>query len=354
MHRNNLLVLLVIVIIFGLTLWFILPSKSEKLGRQGLRLGLDLVGGVHLVYQADFPTNATLEQKTRDMDRALATIQSRIDKYGVTDPIIQQLGTDRILVQLPGFTDIDAAKGLVEQTGFLEFRQVELNAGKPVYLRDYLSNSKPEFFDKKEMGSRIFVDAHGNPVAYLNKSESSLKFTDQAGKTVDTIVLEKYGESLSWIAARGNNDVQLTGEVLEESVPSLMTETTGAKAEVNITWNTDGAKIFDQVAQRLYNSGEYESPQRALGIFLDDRLISDPQILSPSYSGRASITGNFTVEKATELANLLASGALPMPLKKPPLYQEKVSATLGANFIEMSVNAGVIGVALFMLFFIIY
>ncbi len=354
MHRNNLIVLSVILIIFGLALWIILPPQSERLGRQGLRLGLDLVGGVHLVYQADFPAKATLEQKTKDMDRALATIQSRIDKYGVTDPIIQQLGTDRILVQLPGFTDIDAAKSLVEQTGFLEFRQVELNAGKPVYLRDYLSSSKPEFFDKKETDSRIFVDANDNPVAYLHKGEGGLEFIDREGKTVDIIALEKYGESLSWIPARGNNDIRLTGEFLEEAVPSVATEATGTKAEVNIKWNEEGAKIFDQIAQRIYNSGEYGTPQRALGIFLDDRLISDPQILVQSYSGRAVITGGFTVEEAAELANLLTSGALPMPLKKPPLYQEKVSATLGASFIEMSLKAGAIGIALVILFIIAY
>jgi len=86
-----------------------------------MRLGLDLVGGVHLVYQPQFPEGATPEEKARDMSRALATIENRIDRYGVTEPIIQQMGTDRIMVQLPGFTDIEAAKSLVEQTGFLEF-----------------------------------------------------------------------------------------------------------------------------------------------------------------------------------------------------------------------------------------
>ncbi len=95
---------------------------------KGLRLGLDLVGGVHLVYQAEFTDNATAAEKAAAMERVQLTIQKRIDAYGVTEPIIQTLGKDRILVQLPGFTDIDAAKKLVEQTGFLEFREVELKA----------------------------------------------------------------------------------------------------------------------------------------------------------------------------------------------------------------------------------
>jgi preprotein translocase subunit SecD len=87
---------------------------------------------------------------------------------------------------------------------------------------------------------------------------------------------------------------------------------------------------------------------------MDNTLLSDPQILEPAYHGTGSITGRFTVAEAEELANLLKSGALPMPLKKPPLYQEKVSATLGADFISMSVKAGIIGIILVMLFMIAY
>lgn len=83
-------------------------------------------------------------------------------------------------------------------------------------------------------------------------------------------------------------------------------------------------------------------------------LISYPQILQPAYQGSGVITGGFTADEANHLANLLESGALPMPVEKPPLYQEKVSATLGASFIDMSIKAGIIGIILVMLFMIIY
>jgi preprotein translocase subunit SecD len=83
-------------------------------------------------------------------------------------------------------------------------------------------------------------------------------------------------------------------------------------------------------------------------------MYSSPQILRQSYQGSAQIEGNFTPEKAAELANLLKFGALPMPLKKPPLYQERVSATLGKDFIDMSWTAGIIGIVLVMLFMILY
>jgi preprotein translocase subunit SecD len=146
MTRKNLISLVIILAIFSVALWALLPLQAaegeepvKKLGREGLQFGLDLVGGVHLVYEADFSDNATAQEKKSALARALTTIQKRIDKYGVTEPVIQQLGDDRIVVQLPGFTDIDAAKSLVEQTGFLEFKEVELNSsGTPVYLSDYL------------------------------------------------------------------------------------------------------------------------------------------------------------------------------------------------------------------------
>jgi preprotein translocase subunit SecD len=150
MARRNGIVFVIILVIFAFTIWTILPINGERFGRKGMRLGLDLVGGVHLVYQAKFTENAT-GGTDGAMERALITIQKRIDTYGVTEPIIQTMGEERIMVQLPGFTDIDAAKKLVEQTGFLEFREVEKNAaGSLVYLKDYLAGSVNDFFDKKE------------------------------------------------------------------------------------------------------------------------------------------------------------------------------------------------------------
>jgi SecD/SecF fusion protein len=285
----------------------------------------------------------------------LTTIEDRIDRYGVTEPIIQQIGSDRIMVQLPGFTDIEAAKSLVEQTGFLEFRQVELNSeGNPVVLGDYLNGSATDFIDTKEEGNRIFVDEEGNFVAFLVKDNKGLEFVDKAGNTVDKATLQQNSQSLSWIAARGTDGTQLTGGFLTNATPTIKQGTVGAQPEVAITWNNKGSEIFDQIAQRIYNEGEYGTPQRALGIFLDSNLISSPQIREAAYHGSAVITGDFTYQEVERLSNLLESGALPVPLVKPPLYQDNVSATLGANFIGMSIKAGLIGMALVILFMIAY
>jgi protein-export membrane protein SecD len=337
-----------------------------------MRLGLDLVGGVHLVYQAQFLEGATSEEKAMDIDRALETIKRRIDKYGVTEPVIHGEGGERIVVQLPGFTDIEAAKGLVEQTGFLEFRQVELNEeGGPVYLSQYIEDARTDFFNKEVAGTRIFVGEKANgehkPIAFLDKDEQgNLRFTDEAGNPLNLEEVERRAEVvlseavsgspalLSWMPARGDDGTRLTGDLLDKAAPGVIEKATGSEYQIDIEWNEEGGLIFDQVAQRIYDSGSYQSPQRALGIFLDSVLISYPQILQPEYQGKGAITGSFTMDEVTHLANLLTSGALPMPLEKPPLYEEKVSATLGADFIDMSLMAGLIGIILVMLFMIVY
>ncbi len=356
MFRRNTLSLAIILILLGIALWSIFPLDAARFGREGMRLGLDLVGGVHLVYETQFPEDATAEEKARDMDRARMIIERRIDKYGVTEPVIQTQGTERIIVKLPGFTDVEAAKSLVAQTGYLEFRYVERDGeGDPVYLNDYLESTGNEFIDRTENDKRIFVDAVGSPIAFLIKDDEGLTFIDAEGNPLDPETLPPEAtESPSWIAARGDDGVQLTGDFLDEVAPTVSQEVTGAEYQVSIQWDSRGEEIFDEIAKFLYNSGPYGTPQRALGIFLDESLISSPQILEQAYRGQAVITGNFTPDEVEELANLLKSGALPMPLKKQPFYQGKVAGTLGADFIDKSITAGIIGIILVMLFMIAY
>jgi preprotein translocase subunit SecD len=362
MARRNTITLIIILAIFAFTLWAILPIRGPKLGKN-LNLGLDLVGGVHLVYEAQFAANATAAEKSAALDRAVITIQKRIETYGVTEPVIQKMGEDRILVQLPGYTDIDAAKKLVEQTGFLEFREVERDdSGNLIHLSNYLSANVTDYFDKKETGNRIFAWSDikdGKPVAILTKNEQgALEFTDVNGNPISTANLTDYSSAPSWVPARGDDGTQLTGNLLSDAQATLSQGLAGSQPQVSIKWNAQGTIIFNQIAQRLYDPQGENGPynlQYVLGIFLDDALISAPKVNSSSFEGgSAVISGSFTTASATELATLLKSGALPLQLKKPPLYQEQVSATLGALFISKTWKAGIIGLALVMLFMIAY
>jgi preprotein translocase subunit SecD len=362
MARRNGLVFVIILAIFALAVWAALPNSklSDSLGRKEMRLGLDLVGGVYLVYQANFSENVTSADMSAAMDREVTIIQKRIDTFGVTEPVIQKLGNDRILIQLPGFTDIDAAKQLVEQTGFLEFRDVELNtSGGIVYLSDYLSANVTDFFDTNETAPRIFVNNtgqgtdYGKFIAFLSKVDGVLTFTDANGNPVDNATLQQYGSMASWIPARGDDGTPLTGNLLSDAQATLG-GSLGTTPEVDITWNSEGSVIFDQIAARLYNPTDTYSLDHVLGIFLDNNLISAPQIRAQAFYGKGTISGSFTRQSAEDLANLLKSGALPVQLQKTPLYQETVSATLGTDSLHSSLRAGIIGIAIVMLFMIAY
>ncbi len=364
MTTKNYIIMGIILAIFAFSLWALIPPDANRFGREGMRLGLDLVGGVHLVYEVEFTDDMDASERNAALERALITIQNRIDKYGVTEPIIQKIGDDRIMIQLPGFTDIEAAKSLVEQTGFLEFREVEMKtSGEPVRLKDYLEQETLSFIDAEEEGTRLFAVAYMDDaqrmrwrtVAILTKQEDgSIIMTDAAGNLIDKESLADYGDAVSWIPARGSNGKQLTGDLLKDAQPLQDTSSLTPQYVISIEWTDEGAVIFDEVAYRIYHSGSSGSEQRNIGIFLDNTLLSAPQILQESYGGSGQISGNFTLSEVEELANLLKSGSLPVPLKKPPLYQEKVSATLGANFIDMSVIAGIVGLVLIMAFMIAY
>src|SRR4030043_255589 len=215
MTKTNNIVLLIIIVIFAVTLWVLFPVDSNRLGREGLRLGLDLVGGVHLVYQADFSQNTT-DNPQAAIDRTILTIENRIDRFGVTEPVIQQLGADRIMIQLPGFTDIDAAKSLVEQTGYLEFREVERKSdGTLVYLSDYTTGNVTNFFDTTETSTRLFVNQlgqdkeYGKFLATLTSDENGLQFVDADGNPIDKETLKEYGTVASWVPSRGDDGIPL-------------------------------------------------------------------------------------------------------------------------------------------------
>lgn len=391
---GNTWVLLFILALLGPAMWALTPNGSIALGRitnaseeenLGMRLGLDLQGGSHLVYQVDFQEDWSEDRKEFATDTALITIRDRIDKYGVAEPIIQRQGSDRILVQLPGITDIDKAKDLIERTGFLEFREVEMNGAEPARLSDYLEAAdRTDFFDATVEGKRIFGQVipgeEENTIIslpyFLQKDDEGLKYVDEAGNPVDIDVetLEKdENEAYSWMPSRGTIteevdgvekpvDKQLTGAYLTEAQPRYPTPeglARGEEIDVAIEWDSDGTKLFDQIMKRIRDKGDYLTPQRSLGMFLDSELISSPQAYPSSMEGReygssATITGNFTWDEARLLAIKLDSGALEMPLRKTPLYESEVSATLGKDFINKAILAGGIGVGVIMLFMILY
>ena len=352
--RNRWLLLLILAIL-GVSIWVMTPSGTSVLHRQegnlGLRLGLDLQGGTHIVYRGVFDDNITADDKSRAMEAATTAIKKRVDSYGVVEPVIRKLGSESIDIQLPG-VDVNEALSLIQKTAYLEFREVELNGSSVATLGDYVSENRTTFFDSSAPGSRNFyLSSSQDPVAILTiASDGSPAYTDKDGNPLDTTTLAG-SAAQSWMPALGTVDGQefpLTGAYLSSAKSQVSTDSLGKITwGVGIDWNSEGWKIFNDIAARLNGK---TSPQDYLGIVLDNELISSPKINESSYT-TAEITGSFDSKSSHLLAVELTSGALPMPLEITygPIA---VSGTLGADFTHRAFIAILIGllvVGLFMM-----
>jgi len=282
MVRRNTVVSLVILVIF---VFAVCALVYPLFGREEMRLGLDLQGGIHMVYQADF---SDLEPGTEAeaIEGAMAVIERRINVLGVTEPLIQKQGGDRILVELPGVGEAEKAKQLIGETTLLEFR---------------------------EQG----VDEEGN-AAWV-----------PATATID-----------------GKEKVLTSGYFKENTYVGQ-----GSLSQIYLyfEWNEEGSEISGEVTGRLIG--------QPLAIFLSgEPLLGDDgvpiaPIVQSKITDRGQIEG-LSLNEATELSQLLNAGRIPVPLN--PIYEQTISPILGADFIDMSLLAGLIGVILVMLFMIIY
>ena len=149
-------------------------------GPLGLRLGLDLQGGIQLVYQAELEGGVTREQ----IEGVVQTIERRVNAFGVTEPIIQVMGDDRILIQLPGVEDVDEAKRLIGATAKLEFKE-----------RICVDIACTEYEDRDigltgELLSRAFAGRHqtsGKPIVNLQfNSEGARIFGESTSRIANT------------------------------------------------------------------------------------------------------------------------------------------------------------------------
>ncbi len=303
MNRGNLIRLALIALIFGLALSEVLIRDAPSIGESspgnntlGMRLGLDLSGGTHLVYKA-----GGNETSAEDIEGVMAIIEKRVNEYGVSEPIIQKQGADRISVQLPGVRDINAAVRLIGQTAELDFR---------------------------ELTSESWQLVQELPVA-------------------DFESLTKQG-IIEWIPATAidskGGEVHLTGEHLARNTRVEFSRIT-SEPEVHFELTSEGADLFAQITARLIG--------RPLGIFLDDAWVSSPIVRSVIEGGSGVIENIGSLDEARELKIWLNEGALPVALEGP-IIREDIDPTLGADSIRKSLIAGAVGLVLVLAFMMLY
>ena len=265
-----------------------LPLKEK------INLGLDLQGGMHLVLRVD-TSKIPLEAREDAPDRALEIIRNRIDQFGVMEPLIQRQGKDSIVVQLPGITDRERAIELIGRTAQLEFKLVEYDEE---LNKRAAQGDVPQGYDLKKLDKETF-----------------LLHTD-AALIGDTLV----GAEVKFDQSRFNEPY------------------------IALEFNSKGAAVFSEVTGQ--NVG------KRLAIVLDGKVHSAPRINERIPSGRASITGRFTIDEATDLAIVLRAGALPAPIY---IEEERtVGPLLGKDSIESGIRASLIGVILVLGFMLVY
>ena len=238
-------------------------------------------------------TNADLLNTTVEI------IRSRVDKLGVSEPLIQSQPPDRVLVQLPGVNDPQKAVGIIGQTAQMEIRLLPENL-RPVS-------------DPKDSNNTLFADQQGNLVPTATARDASELLVSGIDVKPTT-----------------------TAGFAQGGTPGVFFELQG-----------EGARKFAQVTTQVAGKGRY------IPIFLDDKAISAPTVQSPITGGSGQISGGFeTITEAQDLAVLLNSGALPAPIDV--VENRTVSATLGQDSLVKSLRAGAIGllaVAVFMVAF---
>jgi preprotein translocase subunit SecD len=254
-----------------------------------------------LLYSLD--TSEVTRIKDWAATQALETIRNRIDKFGVTEPVIQRQGQREIVIQLPGLKDPDRALALIGKTAVLEFKLVD------------------EEHDPFEALARGIP--FGSEILYQKRYDRA------TGMVEETPYMVK-------------KETLLTGDLLSDARVAFDTQFN--EPYVALTFNSTGARIFERITAQ--NVG------RRLAIILDGNVHSAPVIRERIGGGRASISGGFAYEEATDLAIVLRAGALPAPVNI--IQNVTVGPTLGLDSIEAGINAVILGGLLVLVFMLFY
>ncbi|MDQ6870870.1 MAG: protein translocase subunit SecD [Gemmatimonadota bacterium] len=394
--------ILVIFALIGASLWALFPrTVVERVKRNGefvydtvrrvpLKRGLDLQGGMHLALEVD-ESKGPVPDKSKAIDNALKVVRNRIDEFGVSEPVVQKAGNDRIIVELPGIDDPRRAQDVVQKSAFLEFQI----ADKTQALEKSLPRLDAVLKDKKlavapptaagarkdtsaNAGLQSLFTADTSKKADSSKADSAAaaatvggpgafsKLVQQGGMPgeyyvaqTDVATMTQYlalpevaaalppGKVIRWSSdttSLGNRVYRafyvldakpiITGEFLTDAKPN--TSPTEGNL-VQFTMNNEGARRFRTETSRHI--------QDFMAIVLDQRVMGRPPVIQSSIGANGQITmGGKDLQAAQDLALVLRAGSLPVPLKVVDVVQ--IGASLGQDSIHKATTAGVIAVAL--------
>lgn len=358
-----------IIIMVAIAIYIVIPSSPgvhiHTLGINIDRnfdtsLGLDLVGGVQALLEANLPASTPIT--STDMNTARQIVENRVNGLGVSEAVVQIAGERRILVQLPGETDPQKALATIQQTGLLEF--VDLSSLTNQQAFALTGTTIRTDFGQSGQGSQTAPTSTQaiTPTTTVSPTQSITTPVTTTTPLTGTQTVTGTSTVTGTNTITSTNTVTstntLTGTQATPSGPIFHTIMTGAalsnvgvqvnsttgQYEVSFELKSDGAKIF----------GDYTSAHvgQVLAIVLDKKVISAPTINSPITDGKGVIQGNFTAQSANDLAIQLRYGSLPIPLKV--VTSKTVGPTLGQDSLRKSLTAGIIGLMVVILFMGLY
>ncbi len=295
------LILVIFIVLLGVFSGFF--NYSSEVGDGAFagfpfKLGLDLKGGTHLVYETDLASAGIIA-----IDDALNSlrdvIERRINIFGVSEPRVQVSKIEnengqtegRLIVELPGVTDVDEAVNLIGATPVLDFRTENRN-----------------------------IDT------------SLIEFDEETGLT--TYNGQPFSADDFYVVS------ELTGKNLKRATHQFNSVT--GESYVGLDFDSEGGHIFAELTK--------DNIGRTIAIYLDGVPVSTPIVQNEITGGSAQITGNFTVEEVKTLVGRLNAGALPIPINL--LSTQTIGASLGEEAVEKGINAGILGFIIVSLFFI--
>ena len=324
------------------------------------RLGLDLAGGVSVVYTAEGQ-----HVSQADLQETVNILNLRVNGLGVSGAQVQTTGKNQISVSIPGVTDAQQVLNQIGQTARMYFRPVECWAypeGTPKNPKDKLPTTGigtiPACTTSSELtAANLAVTPNSGPQGYSSNSVNP----DSQYEAYPSTSVDKPGYATSTVLLPGiNGACDGSAELRCVLGPAQMTGRSigSAQATQNQTgqWVVDytlagsaGSALWDKVAQENFH--------QFLGIELDGKVYSAP-IIQPtqssfsSFDGKGEISGSLTQSDAQNLAQAMNFGALPVVLKAAT--SETVSATLGHSALVAGLGAGIVGLALVLLYVLFY
>lgn len=298
MKKSRAIIVLIVMVLAlaGITYLDIWGINANGDGSaSGIKLGLDLAGGVSITYEVV----GEEEPSATDMSDTIAKLQQRVWNYS-TEAIVYQEGSDRINIEIPGVTD---ANTILQELG------------------------KP--------GALYFIaetDADGN------QNYSYQTVTDADGNTGYDYVLNKTIEELE-----ANGSIVLVGtDVKDASAGTYSDSLNNAQNAVSLTLTEEGKTKFAEATSVAYSKSE------SIGIYYDGSFVSVPSVNSVISDGQAQITGMSSYSEAESLASTIRIGGLKLELEE--LHSKVVGAQLGVEAIDTSLKAGAVGLIIVIIF----